>query len=343
MSQSPALSIAMTMGDPAGVGPQIAWRAWNALRSDPRLSFFVIGGEHALKRGAEAAGLHPAIQRIESPEAAKAAFPLGLPILSIECPTVLPGKPDRESAPAIVRSIRLATELVRSGRASAVVTNPISKALLYASGFPHPGHTEFLASLASEPGQPAVHPVMLLVGGGLRVALATIHIPLASVPGSLSTPLLVETGRILDRALRTDFGIPSPRIGMCGLNPHAGEAGEIGREEIEVVNPASEILRQDGVDVSNARPGDVVFHEALSGSFDAVLALYHDQGLIPVKTLDLWGGVNVTLGLPFVRTSPDHGTAYDAAAQGAGRAESLIAAVRLAAEMSARRHAQETP
>ncbi|HEY7798115.1 MAG TPA: 4-hydroxythreonine-4-phosphate dehydrogenase PdxA, partial [Hyphomonadaceae bacterium] len=218
-------------------------------------------------------------------------------------------------------------------RAAAVVTNPIAKALLYRAGFKHPGHTEFLAELAAKDA-PAPHPVMLLVGGGLRVALATVHKPLSAVPGAISTDLIVQVGRILNAALKRDFGVAEPRIGLCGINPHAGEDGEIGREEIEIVNPAAARLRQEGIKISDARPGDTIFHEARSGAFDGVLAMYHDQGLIPVKTLDIWGGVNVTLGLPFIRTSPDHGVAYDAALAGKAKAESLIAALDLADSMA---------
>jgi 4-hydroxythreonine-4-phosphate dehydrogenase len=175
---------------------------------------------------------------------------------------------------------------------------------------------------------------MMLVGGGLRVALATIHTPLAQVPSRLSSGLIVDVGRIVDAALSKDFGVGAPRIGLCGLNPHAGEDGAIGREEIDIINPAAARLRAEGVDVSNARSADTIFHEHREGQFDAVIAMYHDQGLIPVKTLDLWGGVNVTLGLPFIRTSPDHGTAYEASGAGTARPESLLAALDLADAMA---------
>ena len=175
---------------------------------------------------------------------------------------------------------------------------------------------------------------MMLSGGGLRVALATIHEPLSAVPGLLTTDLIADVGRIVHEALKRDFGIAEPRIGLCGVNPHAGEDGEIGREEVEIVNPAAARMRAAGIDCSDARPGDTIFHEARSGRFDAVVAMYHDQGLIPVKTLDIWGGVNVTLGLPFIRTSPDHGVAYDAAASGKAKPESLISAIDLADAMA---------
>ena len=265
---------------------------------------------------------------ISDPSEARKAFADGLPVLNLPvAPLALrAGEADPATAPAIVESIRLAVEHTRTGKAAAVVTNPIAKALLYRAGFKHPGHTEYLAELAADGGA-APRPIMMLVGGGLRVALVTIHRPLASVVATLTTDLIAETGRIVHAALKRDFGLLNPRIGLCGVNPHAGEDGEIGREEIEIINPAAARLRAEGIHISDARPGDTIFHEQRGGRWDAVIAMYHDQGLIPVKTLDMWGGVNVTLGLPFIRTSPDHGVAYDAAASGQARADSLIAAL----------------
>jgi 4-hydroxythreonine-4-phosphate dehydrogenase len=330
------LPLAMTMGDPAGVGPLIAWRAWERREAGQR-PFYVIASDDVMASARPAGGAHT-IALISAPEDAARDFGDALPVLPIDCMAPNPGQPDIAAAPAIIESIRLAVEHVRAGKAAAAVTNPIAKALLYKAGFRHPGHTEYLAELAAENGR-APRPVMMLAGGGLRVALATIHRPLASVPGALTADLIVETGRIVHAALRRDFGIPAPRIGLCGLNPHAGENGSMGREEIEIINPAAEALRAGGIDISDARPGDTIFHEALHGRFDAVIAMYHDQGLIPVKTLDVWGGVNVTLGLPFIRTSPDHGTAYEAAANGTGRPDSLIAALRLADRMALARSA----
>jgi 4-hydroxythreonine-4-phosphate dehydrogenase len=334
------LPLAMTMGDPAGVGPLIAWRAWERREAGQR-PFYIIASSEVIDRGGAFAG--KSIGRsgyivLQDPSQAADAFRHGLPVWAIDCPSPPMGKPEISTAPAIIDSIRLAVEHVRAGRAAAVVTNPIAKALLYKAGFKHPGHTEYLAELAAENGR-APRPVMMLAGGGLRVALATIHRPLASVPGALTTDLIVETGRIVHAALRRDFGLANPAIGLCGLNPHAGENGSMGREEIEIINPAAEALRAGGIDISDARPGDTIFHEALHGRFDAVIAMYHDQGLIPVKTLDVWGGVNVTLGLPFIRTSPDHGTAYDAAANETARPDSLIAALRLADRMALARSA----
>ena len=322
------LPLAVTMGDPAGVGPIITWKAYEAFRGRSR-PFYAIADPRVLDAARPDSSLQYPTVLIASPDEAVATFQRGLPLAPITSPLPALGEPDPESATAILDSIRLAVMHVQAGQAAAVVTNPISKALLYRAGFKHPGHTEFLAELAAG-GGPVSRPVMMLSGGGLRVALATIHRPLASVPGALSIELIVEVARIVDAALKRDFGIAKPRIGLCGVNPHAGEEGEIGSEEIEIINPAAERLRASGITISDARPGDTIFHEARSGRFDAVIAMYHDQGLIPVKTLDIWGGVNVTLGLPFIRTSPDHGVAYDAAGTGKAKAESLIAALDLA-------------
>ena len=322
------------MGDPAGVGPIIAAKAYEVVWARDGRPFYVIAAPGALDH--TGASLVP----ISDPSEARQAFADGLPVLALPMApiTLQPGQADPATAPAIVESIRLAVEHARAGKAAAVVTNPIAKALLYRAGFKHPGHTEYLAELAADGGT-APRPVMMLVGGGLRVALVTIHRPLASVVATLTTDLIAETGRIVHAALKRDFGVLNPRIGLCGVNPHAGEDGEIGREEIEIINPAAERLRAEGIHISDARPGDTIFHEQRGGRWDAVIAMYHDQGLIPVKTLDMWGGVNVTLGLPFIRTSPDHGVAYDAAAAGQARADSLIAALDLADQMARARAA----
>lgn len=321
----------MTMGDPAGVGPVITVQAWQALRTEPSLAFYVIG----------APGLYadrcPVVE-ISSPSEAPEVFSSALPVLPIDgMSKIRPGEPDPATAPVIISAIETAVRHALDGTASGVVTNPINKALLYRAGFRHPGHTEFIAELCEPENGQALRPVMMLTGGGLRVALATIHQSLASVPGSLTRDALVELGTIVDAALKSDFGIPKPRIAFTGLNPHAGEAGALGTEEIEIINPAAETLRSRNIDISDARSADTVFAEALSGAFDAVIAMTHDQGLIPVKTLDFWGGVNITLGLPIVRTSPDHGTGYDAAAAGTARPDSLIAAIRAAALMAENR------
>ena len=317
------------MGDPAGCGPAITAAAWSALRGDPALAFYLIGAPHLI------AGIPT--QVIASPAEAVHVFANALPILALDgVPDIVPGRADDAAAPAIVRAIEMAVSDALAGRASGVVTNPINKALLYATGFRFPGHTEFVAHLCEAAGH-AASPVMMLTGGGLRVALATIHLPLAEVSGVLGDGRLERIARVVNTSLIREFGIASPRIAFTGLNPHAGEGGAIGREEIDIINPAADRLQAEGIRISHARPGDTVFAEALSGAYDAVIAMTHDQGLIPVKTLDMWGGVNSTLGLPIVRTSPDHGTAYDAAAAGTCKPDSLIAALRLAATFAANR------
>lgn len=324
--------LALTLGDPAGCGPSITQQAWLALRDQSAGAFYL--------RAPEGIVTGIPVTAITSPAEAAEVFPRALPLLatgSLTAP-LLPGTPDTAHAPAIIASIEAGVSDVRSGAASAIVTNPISKSVLARAGFAHPGHTEFLAELCAGTG-PAPRPVMMLVGGGLRVALATIHMPLRSAIEAIRQDLLLEIGEITHGALRRDFGVASPRLVFTGLNPHAGEDGLLGKEEAEIINPAAHALRQRGIDMANARPADTVFAEMLEGRFDAVIAMTHDQGLIPVKTLDIWGGVNTTLGLPIIRTSPDHGTAYDAAAAGKARPDSLIAAIRLAAEMARARSA----
>jgi 4-hydroxythreonine-4-phosphate dehydrogenase len=320
------LPLLLSIGDPAGCGPQITSRAWQALKSNPEFAFAVISHPR----------LHTdvPVAEIGAPREAHRFFADALPVLTIDIPHVEPGQPDPATAPATLASIAQAVQLVRQKSARAIVTNPISKHLLYQAGFKHAGHTEYLAELCTEAGEAPPFPVMMLVGGGLRVALATIHLPLKEVSGALSLAHLVRIASIVHTDIQRRFGLAAPRLVFTGLNPHAGEAGSMGREEIDIINPAATSLRAKGIDIADARPADTVFAEALSGHFDAVIAMTHDQGLIPVKTLDLWGGVNVTLGLPIVRTSPDHGTAYDAASAGTAKPDSLIAAIRLAHEMT---------
>ncbi len=326
-------ALVLTMGDPAGCGPVITAQAWKERRGDPAGPFAVIADPSIYD------GMCPT-QTIQRLEDASSVFQSALPVLPLHSPLPHPpiaGAPDKAFASDIIASIDMATRLCLNGQASGMVTNPISKAVLYEAGFEHPGHTEFVATICDEVRGGPFRPIMMLVGGGLKVALATIHIPLAQVSSALTQSLLVQTGSIVNQALKQDFGLSAPRIAFTGLNPHAGENGTIGTEEVEIINPAATALRAEGVDMANARPGDTVFHETLQGQFDAVIAMTHDQGLIPVKTLDIWGGVNTTLGLPIIRTSPDHGTAYDAAAKGDCRADSLLAAIDLAHSMARHR------
>ena len=322
------------MGDPAGCGPQITALAWQNRTEQELRRFFVVGDPNLYQ------SFGP-VELIGAPEEATTVFERALPVLRQAEPLPeqpAPGTPSGVFAASIIESIKTATDLALNGRASAVVTNPISKSVLYQEGFAFPGHTEYIADLCTGSGQPAVQPIMMLVGGGLRVALATIHVPLMHVLDHLSFETLSQTAKITHRDLVRDFGIQAPRIAFTGLNPHAGEDATIGTEERDLINPVAAQLRLEGIDISDARPADTVFHETLHGQFDAVIAMTHDQGLIPVKTLDMWGGVNTTLGLPIIRTSPDHGTAYDAAAAGTCRPDSLIAALKLAAQLADNRN-----
>lgn len=327
MSPSRPLPLAISMGDPAGCGPAITCAAWQSISDDIRRPVYAVGPSKFYT------AMGQKILCIQRPQDAADAPSDTLAVLEAgfeDVPDIKPGTPNEAAAPAIIKSIAVATAHANSGLAAGVVTNPINKALLYKSGFTYPGHTEYIAHLCATPDLPAPLPVMMLVGGGLRVALATIHMPLADVPGALTQDNLQKIAITVHTAMQNDFSIPAPKLAFTGLNPHAGESGTIGTEELTIINPAAEALRARGINISDARPGDTVFAEALQGQFDAVIAMTHDQGLIPVKTLDFWGGVNVTLGLPIVRTSPDHGTAYDAAAAGIARPDSLIAAIRLA-------------
>ena len=325
-----ALPLALTMGDPAGIGAEIALAAWASGRV--ARPFFLIGDPDRLAPLADRARVP--VAAITGPEAATAVFGRALPVLALTLPApMVPGQPDPANAPAVVAAIERAVALVRGQAAAAVVTNPINKKALHdGAGFEFPGHTEFLAHLSG-----AAHPVMMLVSPALRVVPVTIHIALAEVPGALTAALIETTARITAQALIDDFGIARPRLAVAGLNPHAGEQGAMGREEIEVIAPALERLRGEGLEIAGPLPADTMFHAQARARYDVALTMYHDQGLIPLKALDFARGVNVTLGLPFVRTAPDHGTAYDIAGSGRADPGSLIEALNLAAELAGRR------
>jgi 4-hydroxythreonine-4-phosphate dehydrogenase len=330
--------LAVSMGDPAGIGLELAARAWSERRDGP--PFFLVGDPDALERAARRAGLPtPRLRVVEDAAAAGEAEDGALTVLHV--PLAMeetPGAPDPVNASAVIAAIERGVDVVRAGAASAIVTLPISKAVLHTAEFGFPGHTEFIAALTKDDPWPHERgPVMLLAGPGLKVALATIHAPLAQVAAMLTRERIVSVGRVLGQALRRDFGVAAPRIALCGLNPHAGEHGDIGREEIEIVNPAAALLRAEGWDVADARSADTLFHADARKGYDAAIALYHDQGLIPVKALHFWDAVNVTLGLPIVRASPDHGTGFDIAGKGLARADSFRAALKLAWEMAQRR------
>jgi 4-hydroxythreonine-4-phosphate dehydrogenase len=334
------LPLALTIGDPAGIGPDITLLAWRARRRDRIPPFALLGDPGVLAARAAALGIDVPIALVERIELAPAHFARALPVLPVPIAgLVIPGRPDQAAAPAVKQSIERAVSLVREGAARAVVTNPISKAMLYGSGFAFPGHTEYLAALASSGGT-VPHPVMLLASPALKVVPVTIHVPLKDVPRLLTKDLILTTIEITARDLGRYFGLKRPRLAVTGLNPHAGEDGSLGREEIDIIAPAIKAARAKGIDATGPHPADTLFHAAARASYDAAICMYHDQALVPFKTLAFEDGVNVTLGLPFVRTSPDHGTAFGIAGTGKANPKSLIEALRLASAMSDRAEAR---
>ena len=336
--------LALTIGEPAGIGPDITFAAW-LRRADLGLPpFYLLADPRHLKDRAARMSLEVPLAQVE-PAQACSAFENELPVVPIGVTaTAEPGRPDASSAPAAIAAIRRAVADVTAGRASAVVTNPVAKNVLYRSGFAEPGHTEFLAKLATEmtgatakkvPKQ-VIMPVMMLYAPELAVVPVTIHLPLSEVPKCLTTDLIAETGRIVAHDLKRRFAIARPRLAIAGLNPHAGEEGALGEEDSAIVAPAIARLKAEGIDARGPLPADTMFHDAARKTYDAALCMYHDQALIPIKTLAFDHAVNVTLGLPFVRTSPDHGTAFDIAGTGRADPSSLIAALKLAARLSAK-------
>ena len=330
--------LALTLGDPAGIGPDITLLAYEARQSAPVPPFVLIGDPRVLAERARALGLDIEIETVGEASEATSLFAEALPVLPVSVAgDVVAGRPDSAAAGAVQRSIERAVELVRAGTASAVVTNPISKAILIQAGFGFPGHTEFFAKLA---GLDASDAVMMLAAPELKVVPVTIHIPLKEVIGALNEGRIVKTLEISARDLARYFGVARPRIAVTGLNPHAGEDGTMGREEIEVIMPAIAAARRQGLDVTGPYSADTLFHAEARKTYDVAVAMYHDQALIPIKILAFDLGVNATLGLPFVRTSPDHGTAFALAGTGQARPRSLIEALRLADAMQARADAK---
>ena len=333
MSERRPLPLAVTMGEPAGIGGELTIKAW--LQRDSLPPFFAIDDPDRLERLAAAIGSPIPIQPIRDSYEATTVFAKALPVLPclLDRP-VTQGRPDPGNAKAVITAIERAVTAVETGGAGAVVTNPIQKAVLMASGFKHAGHTEFLAEIAG------TRTVMMLACRDLRVVPVTVHLALKDAIKQLTRARIVEAGRITAASLTKLFGIARPRLVVSGLNPHAGEAGALGREEIEMIAPAVEDLVADGIEARGPLPADTLFHPAARERYDAALCMYHDQALIPLKTIDFSGGVNVTLGLPFIRTSPDHGTALDIAGRGIADPTSLMAAMRLAGELVARRTAR---
>jgi len=336
MSARAQLPLALTLGEPAGIGPDLTLAVWRRRVERDLPVFYLIGDVDFLKRRARTLGLDVPMAAV-SPAEANAVFERALPVVPLELAvTAAPGKPDDTSAPAAIASIRRAVADVLAGLAAAVVTNPIAKNVLYRSGFAEPGHTEFLARLAAESTGKAIRPVMMLWSAELAVVPVTIHLPLRDVVSALTGDLVYETGRIVAHDLSARFGIARPRLAVAGLNPHAGEEGAMGEEDRDIVAPAIARLRAQGIDAIGPLPADTLFHERARATYDVALCMYHDQALIPIKTLAFDHAVNVTLGLPFVRTSPDHGTAFDIAGTGRADPSSLVAALQLAARLTAK-------
>lgn len=329
------LPLALTMGEPAGIGGEIALKAW-LRRRDGVPPFFVVDDPGRLAALARHLDWSVPVCSLAAASEVPAMFGEALPVLPVGgLPRAAPGHPDPADAPLVIGAIDAAVAEVRCGRAAAVVTNPINKSSLYRAGFRHPGHTEYLAELAGT----GATAVMMLASPQLRVVPVTIHLGLRQAVAQLSGAAIVHAGRVTHAALIRDFGIAAPVLTCAGLNPHAGEAGSLGREEIDIIAPAIAALCAEGIDARGPFAADTMFHAAARRGYDAALCMYHDQALIPVKTIDFDGAVNVTLGLPFIRTSPDHGTAFAIAGRGVARPDSLIAALKLAAAMAARRGA----
>jgi len=332
MTEAP---LAASMGDPAGVGPELAVRAFAARVALDLPRFFVTGDPDALARAAARIGVDIPIRSVATAAQARAAGDSLAVVPVALAQAERPGVSDPAAAPAIIGAIDAGVAAVVAGDAAALVTLPIEKAGLYAAGFAFPGHTEYVAHLTRDlPFAGARGPVMMLAGPRLKVALVTIHVPLMRVAALLTVETVAQAARVTAEALIRDFGVAAPRIAIAGLNPHAGEGGALGSEDADIVAPAVTLLRAEGLNVRGPISGDALFHEEARARSDAVVALYHDQGLIPAKTLDFWDTVNVTLGLPIVRTSPDHGVAYDIAGRGIARIESFAAALRCARAMA---------
>ncbi len=329
----PSGPLVLSLGEPAGIGPEVIGKAWSNLKGET--PFFVVGDARLL-----AAQGVPVAEILYPPEAS-GVFGRALPVLHHPAPApVTQGSPDVRNAGVVADWIERAVNLCLSGEASGLVTAPIAKAPLYAAGFRFPGHTEFIAELSADaPFAGTRGPVMMLTARDLRACLVTIHVALDQVPELVTVERVCRTARVVHEALRRDFGIARPRLALAALNPHAGEGGALGLQEIDVLKPAAHSLRTEGIVITDPLPADTMFHDEARATYDAAICLYHDQALIPVKTMDFWGGVNATLGLPLIRTSPDHGTGFEIAGKGLARPDSMIAAIRLATEMAAARRA----
>lgn len=322
------LPLAVSLGDPAGIGAEVIAKSWERRAAESLPHFFAVGDVAAIR-----AVWNGPVEAVADPGQASARFDEALPVVTVADAGARPGQPDLVGARTSLDSLELAVGLARSGAACGMVTGPVSKAQLYAIGFAHPGQTEFVAERCGVAGDLVA---MMLAGPTLRVVPVTTHIPLADVPQALTTERIVAKGRAAIRGLQRQFGIEQPRIAVAGLNPHAGEDGALGREEIDIILPAIERLREEGHEISGPHPPDIMFQDRYRRGYDAALCMYHDQGLIPLKTLHFDEGINVTLGLPIVRTSPDHGTAFDIAGKNLAHPGAMIAAIRTAGECARR-------
>jgi 4-hydroxythreonine-4-phosphate dehydrogenase len=330
------LPIAFSMGEPAGIGSECLLKAWLRRAADKLPPFFVVGDPEHYERQAALLGLSVPVAIISTPAEAVSAFANALPVFTLRLKTqVDPGEVDLANASLVVESIRQATQFVLDGTASALVTLPIHKSTLYHSGFKFAGHTEYLAHLCNSTRATVMMLEAPQANPPLRVALGTVHVSLKDAIRTITTPLIVNNTVTVDKALRQMFGMAKPRLAVAALNPHAGENGALGLEEIEIIQPAIDQLRERGITVTGPHPPDTLFHAEARAQYDCAICLYHDQGLIPVKTLDFHGGINITLGLPIVRTSPDHGTAFDIAGKGKANPSSIIAALKRAELLSA--------
>jgi 4-hydroxythreonine-4-phosphate dehydrogenase len=330
VSGGKARPLVLSMGEPAGIGGEVMLKAWQR-RKDLAVPFFVIDDPDRLAVLAKDLGVDVPIAVIDAPNQTISKFPNALPVLSMDMRiNANPGRPTKDTAAAVLKSIENAVKHAQAGEAAGVVTNPIQKEILYSAGFSHPGHTEYLAALADMQSPP----VMMLAGRVLRVVPVTIHVSLRQALEQLTTEAIIHATRVTHTALRTDFGIFEPHIAVAGLNPHAGEGGAMGDEEATIIEPAIAALRTDGMNIIGPLPPDTLFSPDLRKTYDAAICMYHDQALIPIKALEFDQAVNVTLGLPFVRTSPDHGTALDIAGTGQADESSLISAINLAASMA---------
>ena len=328
------LPLAISLGDPAGVGPELIVRCWEALAGTDCAPIAVVGGANVLRSTAERIGVDLPLAQIDGIADAATYWPHSLPVLDMADADYTPGEPNADGARLALASLQAACGLARSGEAAALVTAPVAKDNLAAAGFTHPGQTEFLADRCGIAPEDAV---MMLAGPRLRTVPITVHLALSKVPASLTSEMIRRRTTIAAKALQRDFGIAEPRVAIAGLNPHAGENGRFGSEEADIITPAIRALREAGMRVTGPHPGDALFTPRARDTYDLAVCMYHDQALIPLKALDFDEGVNVTLGLPIVRTSPDHGTAFDIAGKGVADPGAMLAAIRMASDCAARR------